>query len=496
MTASPLRRLLGQGSLYAIGNVAMKGAGFLLALWYLDPAYLAQSAYGVWGTLDAAVKVLVPFIGLGMTTGILRFWADPGFKMGRDDLAPTALVVTALMGVVVLVAFAGAGDAVASLLLGREAPPEAGRLMPLLGVLIAARALYTVPTALLRIRERADLYLAVVGAEMVLLVGATYYLLVVRGAGLEGVVLAHAGAAALSAGVLVAGMLASGRFRVRRDVMARLVRFGFPLAAAGAASLLLNLGDRFLLLRLVDADATAVYDWAGRLGSLLYLVVVSSFNAAFSVLGVKALRGDTSQTDVHRRVFRHFTVGTGWVALALSLVAYDLTRIVSPNSAFLEAETLVLPIVLGFLFYGVYFLLVNILYVGDKTRRVAANIFGATALNVGLNVVLIPWLGGLGAALATLLSYGALLAVTARAVQSESGTRFRWRVLAVVVALVVGLYAIGHAGVGLPPLARLGLRTALVAAYGPLAVLTGLYRWDEVREGLIRLRVAARGAPR
>ena len=483
-----LRRLLTQSSVYAAANLLMKAAGFLLALLYLDPAYLSQEAFGVWGTLDAAAKVAVPLLGLGLTTGLLKFWAEPGMEADRDALGVTALAATAALAAAGLVVILLGAPWIAAAILGDEAPQGAVALVRMIGALVAFRAVYGVPSALLRIRERPGVFAAAVGGEMVVLVAGTYYLLVVRGAGLYGVVLAHVAAAGLSAAVLVTGVFWTGRARLRPDLLGRLVRFGLPLAAAGVGTLLLNLGDRFLLLRLTDAATTAVYDWSGRVGSLLYLLVVSSFNAAFSVMGVKSLRGDATATGLHRVVFRHFVVGTGWLALGLSLVAYDLTRVISPNPAFLEVETLVAPIAVGYLLYGVYFLMVNVLFVAERTGTVAVNLVGATALNVALNVVLIPPLGPMGAAVATVVSYGALVALTARTVAAEAATRFDWSVLARVLLVGGALYAVGHLSVGWAFWGRLAWRATVVLAYLPLVVAAGLYQWREVRDGLTALR--------
>ena len=472
-------RLLRQSSLYAVANLSMKAAGFFLALLYLNPAYLAQDAFGIWGTLDAAAKVLVPLLGLGLTTGVLRFWADPAMENDRESLGMTALAATTVLALAGLAIMLVGAPWIAEALLGDEAPPGAAHLIRLVGALVVFRTVVSVPQALLRIRERSGVFALAVGGEMVVLVAGTVYLLVVRGAGLEGVVLAHVAAAGLSATVLVAGVLWTGRARLRPDLLGKLVRFGLPLAAAGVGSLLLNLGDRFLLLRLTDASTTAVYDWSGRVGSLLYLVVISSFNLAFSVLGVKSLRGDATQTGLHRSVFRHFVVGTGFLALGLSLIAYDLTRFVSPNPAYLGAEVLVAPIAAGYLLYGVYFLMVNVLFVADRTGTVAIILLAATALNVALNVVLIPMIGPMGAALATVASYAALVAFTARTVAREAATRFDWGILAKVFLLGGALWALGHLSVDWPTAGRIAWRAALVAAYTTAGMNPTLTRRSE-----------------
>lgn len=68
----------------------------------------------------------------------------------------------------------------------------------------------------------------------------------------------------------------------------------------------------------------------------------------------------------------------------------------------------IVPLLLGFLFYGLYFLTISGVYLHGRTGSVAIVVGIAAALNIGLNVLLIPHLGGLGAAWATAISYLAL----------------------------------------------------------------------------------------
>ena len=359
-----------------------------------------------------------------------------------------------------------------------------------MGVYVAFKVLALAPTVFIRNQEWVWLSVTAIFGEMVLLVVGAYVALVVYGAGLNGLMGAYVVSAGLSAVVLAGGVAVRLPWRFRPDALRRLVAFGAPLAVAGVGVVLLNLADRYLLKWLADLDTVAVYDWASRLGSVLYLLVVTSFSSAFSVLGVKEFDragGAAGGAALHRRTFRHYVVWAGWGVLGLSLAAYDGTRVVSENPAFLAVESLVLPVAVGFMVYGVYYILVNILYAAGLTGRIAANLVAATALNVALNVALIPPLGAVGAAVATVVAYAALAAVTAWTVARETGVRFAWGLLARGLALVVVLFGVGHLSLEWSTAARVAWRGGVVVAYLPLVVAVGLYPWAEVREVFGRL---------
>ena len=491
--STSLLKLVKQTSIYSLGSLLMKGAGFLLAFLYLDPELLPQASYGRLALLESTAKVAVPLFGLGLANGLLKFWGGPDDDRERGELSFTAVVGGAAGGAVVAGLAVVFAEPLATGLLNDARFAPAVRLM---GLYSAFRVLALAPTAYLRNAERVWLLVLAIFGEMVLLVGGAYVALVVRGAGLNGLVVAYVVSAGLSAVVVTVGVLTRLPWRFRTDALRRLMAFGAPLAVAGLGVVLLNLADRFLLEALDSLDTVAVYDWASRLGSVLYLVLVSSFSSAFSVLGVKALDREggagAGEAALHRRTFRHYAVWAGWGVLGLSLAAYDGTRWISPNPAFLAVESLVLPVAAGFMVYGVYYILVNILYAAGLTGRIAVNLLAATLFNVGLNVVLIPSLGALGAALATVLAYTALTAVTAWTVAREVGTRFRWSLLVRVLALVGVLFGVGHLSLDWPTAGRIAWRAGVVLAYLPLVVAIGLYPWREVREVAGRLRDARR----
>lgn len=474
-----LLQLLQQGSAYAVANVLFKVAGFFLAFIYLDPQYLTVAANGEREILLITTQIAAALFGLGLSNGLLKFWAESEEEGARDALAFTTMLAVAVLAAAAAAVLWTAARPLAGLFLG---DPARAPLMRLVAAYVALMMASEVPKEMIRIYERVWLYVLATAGEMVLLVGGFYYFLVAQGLGLRGVFYAHVLAAGLSTLVLTAGLLRTVRWRVEWRFAGRLARFGMPLALAGLAYLFLDAGDRYLLGWLASDATVGVYGWAARVGGVLNILIVRSFRAAFRITGVKELGGQTQEADLHRRVFRHFSIWGAWAVLGLSLAAYDLTLLIAESPAYLAAGTLVFPIALGFFFYGIYYLMVNILYAGGQTKTIAWGILAAALFNAACNAALIPALGAMGAALATALAYLVLVLLTLRVTRRATETAFPWGTLLRALLLAGALFALGLLSTDWPAPARLAWRAALVVLYLPLIPAVRLYSWAEVKE--------------
>lgn len=474
---SALGRLLRQSGIYALSGIATKAAGLLLLVLYLDPALLAQAEFGRLVLLETTANLLIVVAGLGLAQGLLRYATDPALAHDRGALAATTLAGSAVLGAATGAALALAGGPLAALLLDDPARAE---VIGLLGLYVAFKVVAAVPYMALRVAERPGLYVLGVVVEFAVLVVGVYVALVVMEAGLVGVMAAWAASAGAAAVVLGAGLLMRQRGRVRWALLRPLLRFGAPLTFASLASVLLNSGDRYVLDAFEGAETVAVYGLAQKFGGLINMLFVHSFNLAFAVAGLKAL-GAGEEGRLHRRTFRHYGVLTGWGVLGVSVLALDVTEVLSPNPAYRDAEPLILPIALGFLALGLYYIVVNVLYAAERTRAVAGNVLAAAVANVALNVALIPVLGAMGAAVATLLSYAGLAAVTAAQARRTVRLDLGWHALAAVVLLVLGLWALAQPSAAWDPPLRLAWRLGLVALYPLLVAASGVYRRDELR---------------
>jgi O-antigen/teichoic acid export membrane protein len=184
--------------------------------------------------------------------------------------------------------------------------------------------------------------------------------------------------------------------------------------------------------------------------------------------------------SLHRRAFKHYVAWSGWAVLGLSLLSYDVTR-VAGDPVYLTGDLLVFPISLGFMAFGIHVLVNNVLYAKGRTKVIGVNMAAAALLNVVLNLVLIPWFGAIGAAVATFASYLMLALTAAYFAEREISIRYAWGRFAAVVLVVAVLYAAAVPSAAWAVGPRLAVRAAAILAYLPLLLITRIYTWAEVQ---------------
>ena len=480
MAEKKLSGLARQSGIYALGNAAAKLSGLVLAPLYLNTDYLSKEGFGYFALLIVTAQLGIFVAGLGLGTGLLKFMSGPEHAAERKALPFTALIATVGAAALAFGLIWFGDEVLAQLLLDG---PQQRYLVRILAVYVAFKVVGAIPMMLLRIEERAGWYAFAMTAEIGVLIGGVYYFLVAREMGLEGIMLAYALSAGVSMVVLTGVMLSVVSWTFRARLMRPLMRYGAPLVLASLAGWFLNAGDRYLL-RWLDNDSLPIYEWAARISGVLNMLFVQSFQLAFSVLGLKALGvGDVS---LYRRTFRHYVIWTGWAVLGLSLITFDAMVVLVEFGAdpdYLEADRLVLPLALGFMAYGIYVVVNNVLYATSHTKVIGLNVALAAVLNAGLNIALIPVLGALGAALTTLFSYAVLAGLSARVAAGKVHVNYDGRVLFVVLLLVVGLYGLMWPSRDWSMALRLPLRLTAILAYLPLLVAFRLYSWEEVRLG-------------
>jgi O-antigen/teichoic acid export membrane protein len=481
-----LGRLVRQGGAYAIAGALLKAAGLVLAPILLNPDFLTVQDYGRFALLMITAQLAVYVGGLGQATALLRFMTreDPGAR--RDSLPATALAISVGASILVGGIFWVFAAPLARAL--TDSGQNAALMLPL-AAYVGAKCMASIPLTLLRVRERAGLYTVAVVMEMLVLIVVVYAELVGGGSGLSGLVRAYAISAA--AGLLALLLLTGSSFRwqVDRKSAAMLLRFGVPLVLASLAGWFLNAGDRYLLKWLADAEAVASYEWSARLAGLINMLLVQSFQLAFTVVGLKAI--EAGAEGFYRRTLRHFSIWTGAAILVLSIWTPDgmrvLIRFFDVDAHYLQASSLVFPLALGFGAYGVYIIVNNALLSSGRTGVIGANIVGVAVLNGLLNVALIPVIGAMGAAIATTLSYAVLAAVAAWTSRKDFSVRYQWRIPFTVAALLLGLFAAGTAADQLAPGLRLVAKLAITGAYFAAVPVLRLYTVAEMRGTLLSI---------
>ncbi|MCP4834122.1 MAG: hypothetical protein GY895_05095 [Phycisphaera sp.] len=216
-----------------------------------------------------------------------------------------------------------------------------------------------------------------------------------------------AGIAVLIASIIMAiwQLIACRSLRVRRDKnldTGKWYRIGLPLMVGQGSFQLMNRADLLLVAIFIGGDSVAAYAVAIRLGSIVRMPGLAVQQVYSRDL---VLRGDESRGPLVSRSARRASLVGGLASLLVFIVMVLLlpSALEFVGEAYKPGFTP--AVILGSAFVLSAFLgpVGHILGLNGGQKLLAIFVLVAAVLNFVAGVVLIPWLGLAGAALATLL---------------------------------------------------------------------------------------------
>jgi O-antigen/teichoic acid export membrane protein len=458
------RKLIVTAGAYVSGYALQKAVNFLLIpLW---ARFLTPEDYGITGTLFAYSGVLSTVLGLGLYGAAVRHYYDHTDRptQTKGYVTSVALFSMAASGLVIL-ALTAIGPVLWPALTGNTIPFD-----PYVRIMLwftYTGLVIQVPIALYQAQQKARQFVSVQYGRFLLGVLTSLLFVVALKMGAYGVLMSQ-----LVSGVIVAAVVlyVAARTWFVRQVAWRYVRaglsYGLPLVPHGLASWILQASDRVILERFVPLAEVGLYNFGYTLGMGMQFLVMG-INQAWSPHYFRLMEADPKAEVKIVQVVSVYISAIGALCLAAVLFAGEVVHILMP-SRFYGAVPYVAPVLVGYLFLGLYYFASAPLFYYKKTVFVPFLTGFAAALNIGLNLWLIPVLGAIAAAWVTLGTYGVLFVVAFFASRRYQRIAYPLVKYGMLVSLIVAsAIAVQHLGI-LEPWA-LTAKSALLVSYCLLA---------------------------
>ena len=262
--------------------------------------------------------------------------------------------------------------------------------------------------------------------------------------------------------------------RFSRRLARPLLSFGVMLLPVLLSAWVLDLSDRYVLRLYAGLAAVAVYAVGYKVGMALQLAVVWPFQLAWPAVSFSISHRPGHQ-ETYSRTLTYLATAMAFGLVGLTLGSrLALPLVVGP--AYRDAWRVVPWVALAYAFNGLHYCLSPGVHIAGKTRWFPLFAVGCGALNLGLNFLLIPRFGMLGAAWATAAAFGCLALATALLSQRVYPVQYELdRLLKLTLAAAVVLFL----GTLLPPAALKGhpwaaAAEALLATAGLPTLLAAL----------------------
>ena len=437
-TAAPfnMSRIGRHGLIYGAGVLLSKAVAFFMLPVYTH--YLTPADYGVLQLIDMVLEVASIVAGSRLAAGIFRFYHKAETDEERQAVLSTAMVVLLVSYGLASTAVYTFAPRIAAVALGRGADPT---LVRIAGISLLFESMLLVPFSYLRVRDQSVFYVVVTSMKLLLQVGLNVAFVVFLGLGAAGVLVSTLIANILTGLFLTVYVVKDVGVKVSIDAGRDLLRFGIPFVGTQVATFLLTFGDRFFLQQAADTAAVGLYGLAYQFGFLLAGLGEMPFSMVWEPARFEiAKRPD--RDELYARAFVYFNMLLLTMGVVITLFAGDFLRIAAAP-AFQPARDLVPIIVIAYVLQS-WTLMHNVgIQVRERTELYTlATWLGAIVALAGY-AVLIPRLLGLGAALATVASFGVREWVTYVVSQRLWPVRYRWGPVLRLLFLATSVCVIG-----------------------------------------------------
>lgn len=414
-----LKELFSDTLVYGISSVLARFINYLLVPLHTNVFTTGQ--YGVVGLVYAAIALLNVVFTAGMESAYLRYAKDR--ERARDIFKTLQLSLLAFASA--LAAALWLAEPLLRPLMELEAA-NADIYLFMISILWWD-ALAIVPFAELRLVRRSYTYVALRTVNVLINLGLNFYLILTLEWGLPAIFLANLAASAVTTAVLwivTADML---RGTWSRGILRKAVWFGLPFVPAGIGYTINEMLDKYLLEHYMSpattemlygpgidsTDVVGIYNACYKL-AVFMLLIIQMFRMAWQPFFLRH-SDDPEAPKLYGEAFRYFNLAAGMVFLAVALFAEQIVQIRIPvlDMYLVDAKFWsglhVVPILLGaYWFHGWYMNFSAGIFIEEKTKMLGYITMGGAVITLAANLLLIPWMGMTGSAVATLLSYAAM----------------------------------------------------------------------------------------
>jgi O-antigen/teichoic acid export membrane protein len=415
------------------------------------------------------------FLNIGITSALLRYYNIHRSTSEKRKVVGTAFLFVIITGIAAWLLAALFAHPITRLLFS-AAVPATYFLISFSSFTLGY--ITTVPNAYMQARESSGTLVLADAAMLFVILALNIYFVAIAQIGLVGILLSPLLGGSLRASVFAWRTIRHVGLAFSMARLRELVTFGAPLIFSNLALFTLNFSDRFFLQHFQSLQAVGIYAVGYKFGFLLNVVVIAPFAMMWQPrMYLIGRRPDREK--IFSRIFVFYSLVLILGALALSLFGGAITQLMV-DKRFASGKIVIPIIALAYVVYGVGYFLQAGLLLAVRTRTIGALSAVAALSNLGLNAVLIPQFGILGAAWATVLGFLVIAAGTCYFSWKSFATHLGVERVLKAFSVAVGLYILSLAISVSSPVAALLLKAMLLAMFPLLLGVTRSLSRDEL----------------
>ena len=418
---------------------------FLIPLSFISMPILTKNLstqeYGLWGLIFTTCSLTLPLTSLGLGAAMSRFLpAEKNKEIIQEGFYSVLFIRMSVCFMIALTVFLFASP-IATLFFDGNI-----QIVQLTAAFILLTTLHPIYKRLLRIWRKIK-FLSILsiidGYGKVIL----YAVLLLTGHGLVSIVLVALSFQVVIVGALILYVKPQIGFKWPNFSLLRgYLKFGLPLLPASMSYWVVNLTDRYVISYFLGSAPVGIYSAAYALGNIPHMF--SGLITFILMIAISKLydEGKIEEVKTHLSYALKYFLALTIPLLFGAVVFSEQVLYVLSTPEIATKGRFVTPIVaLSHLFLGVYSLLTYILVVTKKTKMIAITWIFSLPLNLGLNIIIVPHMGIVGAAITTLIAYFLAMCMISYFALKEFTINANWVfIFKAIIASTIMSYVIWH----------------------------------------------------
>lgn len=452
-----IKKLASQTFWYGFSNIFGRFLNYLLTP--ILSTVFAAAKYGDISILFAAAAFLQVIFTYGMETSYFRFsnlYPDQENKVYNSGLS-TMLITTIMLTAILFVP----SQAIANYMALGQHPEYVKWVL----IIVALDALATLPFSRLRYEGRPKKFALIKVLNIITNVGLVLFFLVwCKGAfeRNEQNIWASIYHPSIDIGyVFIANMVASAitlillwkeilgfSFSFDKQLMKEMMIYSAPLVIVGFSGMINETIDRFMITHLYSGtvdearSANGIYSANAKLSVLITLFITAFRMGAEPFFFKQAKEGDAAKTYARVMKFFVITCCICFLSVMLFLDIWKYFMGVRKHPEYLEGLTVVPVLMLGKLMLGIYYNLSIWYKLTNKNLMAAYITIAGAVITILLNWLLIPYIGYMGCAIASLSCYTFMVMISHIQGQKYYPVPYAWKKIIAYILICLLLFGL------------------------------------------------------
>lgn len=359
--------------------------------------------YGVWSQITVTITLLVNLAALALPTAFIRFFTSKTDKKAISKGFFSIFFFMALFSFLIMSILFIFSTPISLFLFNTAIYFP---LIQITSFIIILNVLYTIVLIYFRIYRQMLVYACLTIFVSVGQMALAIFLLVVLGYGIDGVVFSvlfsYLVPLVIALGIIIKQV---GFSLPLFSEMPKYLRFSLPLAPSSLIFWITSSSDRYIIGFLLGASSVGVYSAAYNIGYLVYLLVIPLQFILFPQLSKLYDNGEIEEVKTYSSYsLKFFLLISIPSVVGLTVLANQILNLLT-TAEFFKGSSVIPLVALSALFSGLFQIIINISLLYKKTTHNFWIQACSALLNLCLNFILIPLIGIIGAAIATLFSF-------------------------------------------------------------------------------------------